>query len=114
LVRMSEPANTEAETDDAEGAESTPFNRFFLFCCVLFIYALLSWGAGSLYNDGHEVLAAVLGVVGVLTGWLAVIAVVVLVAPGRARDGGLVKALKYLGFVLAIVGVPAFAWVLTH
>jgi len=106
---MSEPVSTE------EDVETTPFNRFFVFCCLLFAYILLSWGAGSLYNDGHEVLGGLVGVVAVFAGLVGLIVLKWLVAPGRRwRERGLLRAARYLAFVVVIVGVPTLGHYLTH
>ena len=79
------------------------------------LYVLLSWSAGALYNDGHELLAGLVGVVAAFTGMMAAVSVKWLVAPGtRSREGRLAKTVSYLAYILVIVGVPTLAWYLTH
>jgi len=94
-------------------AERSAARRLLVFSSVL--YVLLSWGTGSLYNRGHQLLAGLVGVLAALAGIVAVISLVLLVAPGtRLHAGRLAKIFFCLACVLVIVGVPAVAWYLTH
>ena len=120
---MSEPVNTadgavpeDAAMDQEQprcGAGETAALRSLVVFSVL--YVLLSWGAGSLYGDGHELLAGLVGVTAALAGIVAVINLVWLVAPGsRSHAGRLAKAVAYLACALVILGVPALASYLAH
>jgi hypothetical protein len=87
-----------------------------LFVFLAALYVLLSWAVGSLTVDGHDWIALLVGLVTAFLGGMAFFCLILLVAPrALSRMGGTrEKAVYTVAFVLASIGVPVLAWLLTN